>query len=288
MRVLVIIVSYNFERWLQPCLSSLRQSNMPVDVLVIDNASQDHTIDRIRTEFPEVRLLRNRTNLGFGQANNLGIQMAIDEGYEAVFLMNQDAWISPDCLSTLAQISQQHPEYGILSPTHLKGHGDGLDTGFAAYCGLSGMPLGQKEIVEVPFINAAFWFIPLSVIKRVGVFSPLFYHYGEDKDYVNRLTYHHFKIGYSPHVFGWHDREDRILTDNAFLRSERVYLLSEFCNLNYSLNKAFALSVLACIKKAFLALGQGKSRFFLSFITMTWELLKLSPEVYKTRKMNSQ
>lgn len=287
MRVLVIIVSYNFERWMQPCLSSLRQSSMPVDVLVIDNASQDSTIERIRKEFPEVRLISNARNLGFGQANNQGIQLAMEEGYDAVFLMNQDAWIAPDCLSTLAELSRSHPEYGIMSPVHLKGQGEGLDKGFATYCRLTDLPTTDEEVVASAFINAAFWFIPRAVIQRVGLFSPLFYHYGEDKDYANRLTYHRLKIGYAPKAWAWHDRADRRVTDEAFLRAERVYLLSEYCNLNYSLVQAFSFSVLAALKKAALAPSQGKGRFMLPFIKMSLELLIQSRAVYQTRKTNA-
>ena len=132
MKTLVIIVSYNFERWMDRCLGSLRQSEYPADVIVVDNNSQDHTVRLIKKRYPEVRLIEAGTNLGFGRANNLGMTIALDEGYDAVFLLNQDAWIAPDTLGTLAQLSRQHPEYGILSPTHLTGSGDRLEKGFAA------------------------------------------------------------------------------------------------------------------------------------------------------------
>ena len=93
MKVLVIIISYNFERWMERCLESLRLSKHPVDVVVIDNDSKDRSIERIRKDYPEVRLIVNGANLGFGKANNIGIQLALEEGYDAVFLMNQDAWV---------------------------------------------------------------------------------------------------------------------------------------------------------------------------------------------------
>ena len=66
MKVLVIIVSYNFERWIDRCLGSLRSSEHPVDTVVIDNASQDQTLRRIKKDYPEVRLIESKTNLGFG------------------------------------------------------------------------------------------------------------------------------------------------------------------------------------------------------------------------------
>ena len=93
MRILVIIVSYNFERWIDRCLGSLRESVHPVDTVVIDNCSSDSTTQLIEQRYPEVRLIKNKENLGFGRANNIGMEIAISEGYDAVFLLNQDAWI---------------------------------------------------------------------------------------------------------------------------------------------------------------------------------------------------
>ena len=64
MKVLVIIVSYNFEPWIDRCLGSLRRSAHPADVMVIDNASTDETVRRIKAGYPEVRLVESPTNLG--------------------------------------------------------------------------------------------------------------------------------------------------------------------------------------------------------------------------------
>ena len=192
MKVLVVIVSYNFERWIDRCLGSLHQSEHPVDIVVIDNASQDHTVQRIKKDYPHIKLIESKSNLGFGKANNIGMQMALKEGYEAVFLMNQDAWIAKDAIGILVQLCQEQPSYGILSPVHLTGNGDKPDPGFGIYAQmecLAQLPNG-KNLLPLPFVNAAFWMIPVSVLKKVGGFCPLFYHYGEDKDYVNRLHYH--------------------------------------------------------------------------------------------------
>ena len=198
MKILTIIVSYNFEKWISRCLNSLKASSHPTDIIVIDNCSKDRTVEIIQKEYPQVRLIANSANLGFGRANNIGMQIALKEGYDAVFLLNQDAWIGNDTLAVLADQTVRHPEFGILSPVHLNGSGKELDKGFASYARLASIKNlsdGQDPIV-CPFINAAFWFIPVSTLRKVGGFSPLFYHYGEDKDYVNRLHFHQYKIGY--------------------------------------------------------------------------------------------
>ena len=286
MKVLVIIVSYNFEQWMKRCLESLRHSEMPIDVLVLDNDSKDNTIELIRTHYPEVRLIENRKNLGFGQANNLGMQIALEEGYDFVFLMNPDAWIDSNTIDTLVTLSQKHPKYGILSPVHLTGKGDKPDPGFGDYANireLKELP-NTDEILPLPFINAAFWMIPIAVLKQVGGFSPLFYHYGEDKDFVNRLHFHHFQVGYAPKLFGNHDREYRPVTHSGFLRSEYVYHLSEYANINYSDWKAFAHSILAVGKKSVQALLQGKLGLSKDYLCMIFRLTAKSQEVFAQRK----
>lgn len=287
MKVLVIIVSYNFEPWLERCLGSLRHSFYPVDTVVIDNGSTDQTIQRIRKDYPEIRLLPQNKNLGFGRANNIGMQIALAEGYDFVFLLNQDAWIDSNTIGELVELSQSYPQYGILSPVHLTGKGDKPDPGFGYYAQIQQLDqLSDKNILPIPFANAALWMIPVSVLKKVGGFCPLFYHYGEDKDFVNRLTYHDYQVGYSPRVFGNHDREYRPLTHQVFLRTEYVYHLSEYANIHHNWLKAFGYGALAPMKKCLVALFKGKASLSKDYFRMTFQLLRRSKEVCRYRTTN--
>ena len=272
MKTLSIVISYNFMPWIDRCLSSLLQGTQSTDILVIDNASKDETVAHVREHYPQVRLISNAENLGFGRANNIGMQIALDEGYDGVLLINQDAWLAPDALQQLVEVSLQHPEYGIISPKHLTGDGSKMDPGFASYIDNGGS-----------FINAALWYIPMSVIRKVGMFAPLFYHYGEDKDYVNRIHYHGYQIGYVPTALGYHDRAERPFNRSLFLRTERVYHLSEYANINYSFAKAFAMGVLAPVKKAFQALAKGQWSNFAAFMSISFQLMMQTPQVLHSR-----
>jgi GT2 family glycosyltransferase len=273
MKTLAIVISYNFMPWIDRCLPSLLQGTQPTDILVIDNASKDETVAHVREHYPQVRLISNAENLGFGRANNIGMKIALDEGYDGVLLINQDAWLAPDTLHQLVEVSLQHPEYGIISPKHLTGDGSKMDPGFASYIDNGGS-----------FINAALWYIPMSVIRKVGMFAPLFYHYGEDKDYVNRIHYHGYQIGYVPTALGYHDRAERPFNRSLFLRTERVYHLSEYANINYSFVKAFAMGVLAPVKKAFKALVKGQWSDCTAFIGISCQLLGKTSQVVSSRK----
>lgn len=127
MTILTIIVTYNAMKWIDRCIGSLQQSTIPTDIFIVDNGSTDGTIDYIRHHFPEVRLSVQKQNLGFGQANNIGLRLAISEQYDYVLLLNQDAWIASDMLQQLLDAADGQ---SLLSPVHLNGQGTALDRNF--------------------------------------------------------------------------------------------------------------------------------------------------------------
>ncbi|NLZ73606.1 MAG: glycosyltransferase [Bacteroidales bacterium] len=290
MRILAIIVSYNFEPWLERNLNSLINSEHPVSILVIDNLSSDQTVQHIQKEYPEVQLITNTKNLGFGAANNIGFRMAVDKGFDAVFLLNQDAWIDRKTIGTLVSLSLKNSSVGILSPVHLNGAGNYYDKGFADYTGLDSLDeLSQQNVfINVPFINAAFWFIPVRVLKTVGSFCPLFHHYGEDKDYINRLIYHGFTVGYSPLVFGYHDREQREVNEEALFISDKVYFLTEYVNIRYSFLKAFILSIIAPFKKVLFHLKKRNLKKAWKYFTLSLSCFAKTPAVIRYRRINKK
>jgi GT2 family glycosyltransferase len=216
-KILAIVVTYNGRKWLDSCFGSLLQSSIPLKIIAIDNGSSDGTPEIIKEKFPDVELIISKTNLGFGQANNMGLRKALDEGADYVFLLNQDAWVEKDTIKLLVDAYKQFPEYGIISPVHLDGAGTGFDYGFLNYlCRskdrtfLKQLYVIQKSelntIYPLDFINAAFWLIPRSTLETVGGFNPLFYHYGEDREYVNRCFCFGLKTGFVPLAIGYHDR----------------------------------------------------------------------------------
>lgn len=265
MRTLTIIVSYNFMPWLHRCLHSLLSQTLPHDILIIDNGSTDQTIPTLQRDYPHIRLIANKQNLGFGQANNLGLRLALEEGYDAAFLLNQDAWLQSNCLTLLTRALQTNP-VALLSPQHLDGTEQALDSAFAHYTGQTHITTGT-QLQPAHFINAAFWLIPASTLRTVGLFSPLFFHCGEDVDYVNRLHASHLSLAWLPDARACHDRQDRAASPASRARGERVWHLAEYANPNYSLPQAFAHGILAPIKK-------GRIRLALSLLLLTPKVLR--------------
>lgn len=118
-KVCVVIVSYNFEPWIDKCLPSVLASSIPTTIMVIDNYSSDNTVARIQQDYPQVLLIENKENLGFGKANNVGLTYALKNNYNYAFLLNQDAWIEKQMLEKLIVASEANPNFGIISPVHL-------------------------------------------------------------------------------------------------------------------------------------------------------------------------
>ena len=282
-KVLTIIVTYNFEPWLDKCLQSLLASKYPTDILVIDNASKDETTSLIQSKYPSIKLITNTENLGFGKANNMGLNIALNENYDFAFLVNQDAWIDKDCISILVNAYQPH--MGIISPTHFDGTEEKLDTGFEIYIKNA---VDKSNFNTATFINAAFWLIPREVLSSVGGFAPIFYHYGEDKDYINRVHFHHYHVVYIPEAKAFHDRQNRIMSRDAFFKREFVYFLTEYCNINYSISKTLLLTFGGIVKKALISLIKFKIKDFSTYCGLFFQILSKSTQVFETRRLNKQ
>ena len=261
-KLFVIIVTYKGHQWYERCFTSLRNSEYPVQTIVIDNASNDGTVEYIREHFPEIHLIESTENLGFGRANNLGMRYALDHGCDYVFLLNQDAWLdSPDTLKKLVDIYKDHPEYGILSPMHLNVKKDGLVMEY--FCRrpdnkklIEDLYLNQlTDIYDTHYIHAAAWMLSRKTLEVVGGFNPIFYHYEEDGDYLNRVIFHGLKIGVCPAARIVHDHREKTPTgESAQLRYNQLKIV-EYVNLNKQFNPNAYLRYY--IRKWFLARCKG-------------------------------
>lgn len=220
MKVLFVVVTYNAMPWIENCFQSISaiSSIIERDAFVVDNGSTDGTQAYLKKQFPWVIFQQSEKNLGFGKANNIGLQYALDNNYDYVYLLNQDAWVFPETISTLVEISLKHPDYGILSPFQMSGDDYSIDFAFSSrlkswscYKKLLDDIYGNslQDVYEVERVMAAHWFMTKTCITKVGGFSPTFPHYGEDDNYSERVRYKGLKIGIVPRLRVVHDRQWR-------------------------------------------------------------------------------
>lgn len=266
-KVLVIIVTYNSMKWIDRCLGSLSKSSVPVDVFIVDNNSSDASVNHIKENYKYLKLIESKVNLGFGKANNLGIEFAVHNGYDYVYLLNQDAWIFEDTLQALIDAHKNNDTFGVLSPVQMNAGSKRLDINFLLCCPkkiLSDLYCNEvEEVYETSFVMAAHWLVSRECFERVGGFSISFPHYGEDHNYLHRAIYHGFKIGIVLKARAIHDRELRM--DSLELTIRKTYIASvvEVSNVNLSLAKTLIKQPLWLIAKGvrYKSLGCIKNSF---------------------------
>src|SRR6266481_5014790 len=111
----VVIVAWKAKHYLELCLDSLAKAppRRSMEVLVVDNASADGTIEMIETKFPWVKLIKSRENLGFAKGNNVAIRQCPGR---YIALVNPDVIVFPGCLDALADFLDQNPKVGNVGP----------------------------------------------------------------------------------------------------------------------------------------------------------------------------
>ena len=115
MDISVIIIAWKAKHYLELCLESLEKAppRRSMEVLVVDNASEDGTSEMIEAKFPWVKLIKSTENLGFSRGNNLAIRQC--QG-RYIALVNPDVIVFPGCLDALADFLDQNPKVGDVGP----------------------------------------------------------------------------------------------------------------------------------------------------------------------------
>lgn len=117
-KISIIIVSWNVESLLEKCLLSIQKnkSNLNLEIIVVDNDSNDNTREMVREKFPEVKLIANQNNVGFAAANNQGIRESTGN---YILLLNPDTEIIKNSLVKSLDFIKQNEKIGILGCKHL-------------------------------------------------------------------------------------------------------------------------------------------------------------------------
>jgi GT2 family glycosyltransferase len=282
--IYVIIVTYNGMKWIKKSLRDVSLSDINLNIILIDNGSTDGTVEFVENNYPDLDLIKTNSNLGFGQANNIGITKALGAHADYVFLLNQDGYVEKDTIRKLVEFRDRHPEYGVLSPKQMNGNGSALDKKFEGIvlksCIIDSFEESGTTIYAVTFVMAAFWLISAECLRKVGLFDPIFFQYGEDGDYLSRVRYHGFKIGVVMDSVSYHDRQERVVADIQQLKGFYASQLASLTNINRTL--AFCLSKVSFyyfkfsikyISKLKFNLAKENTRFFFNLLLKTNKII---------------
>ncbi len=207
----VIIVSYNVRDLLRACLASLRAAaeELPLQVLVVDNASSDDSAAMVAREFPEVELLDLGYNAGFSAANNAAIARAIAP---AVLLLNPDTEAPPGALPGLRAFMEARPRRGIAGPRLLNSDGSFQPSAWPQPT-LAGVlrdhllpPKWRRRAAasgmtsrRVGWVSGAALLVRRAVIEQIGTLDEALF-WSEDVDFCRRATAAGWEVWYAPEV----------------------------------------------------------------------------------------
>ena len=218
MELSIIIINYNVKEFLQNLIHSLQKAALKInhEIIVVDNASDDGSVEFIREKFPYIKLIVNQTNLGFSSANNIALQAAKGK---FLLLINPDTIVSEDTITKMIEFFDRYPDAGLAGCKILNPDGSlqlacrrsfpGPWTSFCKVTGLSTLfpksrlfarynltYLDENSTYEVDAISGSFMMLKKEVYEKVGGFDEQFFMYGEDLDLCYRIQKNGYKVYY--------------------------------------------------------------------------------------------
>lgn len=214
-RVSVVIVSYNVRAHLERCLDALGDPRH--EVIVVDSASTDGSVELVRTRFPHVRLIELAQNDGYGAAANAGISAATGDDF---LVMNADARPVGNAVDQLASFVDGVPGIGIAGPRLLNPNGTlqpslrGFPTlwrlateyfflrwlwpGSRLFNAFYGASFDYRTTRDAEFLMGAALLLRRRAVEQVGGFDPTFFMFSEEVDLCYRMRQAHWRVTFFP------------------------------------------------------------------------------------------
>jgi GT2 family glycosyltransferase len=256
--VSIITVNYNQPAVTAELLRSLALLNYPNwEMIVVDNASPEHSSAHLKKEFPFITHISTPANLGFAGGNNAGLQFAKGE---YVFFINNDTEVTPLLICHLVQYLQQHPQCGMACPK-IKYHWKPDIIQYAGAVGLHPLTSRSYDIgylqkddgtyndtrpTDLP--NGAAMLLPMQLIQQVGPMSEMYFLYYEELDWAARIK----AAGYQVHYVGtaaiYHKEsvstgKNSVLKTFYLFRNRLLYIRRNYKNWRYWVAATFFVFV---------------------------------------------
>jgi GT2 family glycosyltransferase len=236
--VYIVILSYNGSRWLVPCLASVLATEYPnFKIILVDNASNDNSIESVRKQYPQITVIVNNHNYGFSEGNNIGIRSALSAGADYVVLLNQDTRVTPQWLDELIRVGESDDRIGILGAVQLNYDNDDFNswTISAMREALDELKEPTRSWIPVGWVEGACFAIKRNVLEKIGLLDPIYFAFYEEIDFCRRASYHGFSVALVPrsrihHYRGGSWKGDRKIERERNYRCDRsqfIYNLTD-------------------------------------------------------------
>lgn len=249
MKLSIIIVNFNTKELLSNCLHSIftHPCNEEFEVLVVDNASSDGSLEMVERAYPQVKLISNQKNLGFAGANNQGIR---ESRGTYVLLLNSDTEILEGALQSKIEFMDSNPQAGAIGCQLLLPDGVPQPFTYGKDPTLSylihrilRMLLKHKYmhiwvgegIVETEWVTGACMMVRREAIDSVGYLDEKFFMYFEDNDWCHRMREKGWKVYFLPNVKAIHLGGRSLAADDPNRKTDYYKSLVYFYRKHYTL-----------------------------------------------------
>ena len=284
MDLTIVIVNYRVKYFLEQTLRSVIEATqgLNAEVIVVDNASGDDSIEFARKRFPQVTFIENADNAGFARANNHAIAMA--QG-RSTLILNPDTIVTRECIEGSIAHIDSHPQCAAVGVRMVDGNGVFLPeskrafpTPWVSFCKIFGLSrlfpmsprfakyhlryLSDLEAHEVDILAGAYMMCRTSLLQQVGGFDEDFFMYGEDIDLSFRLAQNGYRNWYLPlnmlHYKGESTKKDSMRYVQVFYDAMLIFYRKHFPRYSAVLYPLVKLGVLlraslAVLKRIFIA-----------------------------------
>jgi GT2 family glycosyltransferase len=216
-RVVVVVLNWNGRVDTLACLASLTAVDYPNwEVIVVDNGSEDGSVDAVRKAHPAVAVIESAENLGFAGGNNLGIDVALQRAADFILLLNNDTTVAPDLLSVFVRVAHDRPDAGALSgkiyfmndPQRLWYAGTRWNRSGAAFehVGQGVVDGGDcfEQVCETDYACGCAMFLRASAVRAIGPLDERFFLLFEETDWCFRAKRAGFRSLFVPGARLWH------------------------------------------------------------------------------------
>lgn len=201
------------------CIKSLEKQDYPnFHIILVDNGSTDGSSEILREAYPQVTLLAIENNIGYSLGNNVGIEHAIKQSSDYVFLLNNDTEVDPHMLSQLIEAAETSPEYGLIGPTMYYFDPPDMIWGGENYVDWHHAMMIRRQIgarhnhedflkrqpLKIDYIDSCAVLIKRKVLEKIGGMDGIYFINFDDVDLSFRAREAGYYILYVPAARMWH------------------------------------------------------------------------------------
>ncbi len=229
MKVCIIVLDYNSGKYIDACLRSLQKINYSdYTVVVVDSGSTDGSLEKIKKDYPQFRTIGSDLNVGYAGGNNLGLKYAIENNFDAAWIVNPDVTVDRDALAELVKLATSQDKIAVIGSKvyFQKGfefHKDRYtkkDLGkviwfaggrmdwenvYAVHVGMDEVDHGQyDQSGEVDLLTGASMLVKTEALKQVGLIDEKYFLYYEENDLCQKIKQAGWSLWYCPESVVWH------------------------------------------------------------------------------------